>query len=273
MPRVHIDDDLELYYEQHGSTDLPALILIRGTGADGTRWMPQVEAYQNDFRCIIFDNRGVGKSDKPSGPYTVGEMAADTLALMDALEIERAHLSGSSLGGAIALHMACEWPDRVSSLQLHSSWLATRGYTEYSLGLLNRFLDVGGVDFYYEAALPLLFSPSFMSRDPERLFEILAHMKGNPASHEGLSAQLAANMSHDLADRARSVQVPTLVTVGELDYLLPVAASEELADAIPGAEIVVFPGGPHLVTMESPDAFNQVTHDWLRKVKAASLDA
>jgi pimeloyl-ACP methyl ester carboxylesterase len=60
--------------------------------------------------------------------------------------------------------------------------------------------------------------------------------------------------------------VPTLVTVGELDYLLPVAASQELADAIPGAELIVFPGGPHLVTMESPDEFNKVTLDWLRQL-------
>lgn len=266
MPRIRISDDLHLHYEQFGALDAPAVVLIRGTGADGTRWMPQVEAYRDEFRVVIFDNRGVGKSDTPPGPYTVADMALDTVRLLDALDIERSHLSGSSLGGAIALHIAIEQPERVLSLQMHSSWLTTRGYTEFSLGLLKRFLEVGGTDFYYEAALPLLFSPSFMSRDYERLTGILAHMKANSATPEGLMAQLGANLTHDLSGKAGSVAIPTLITVGELDYLLPVAASEELAAAITGSELVVFKGGPHLVTMESPDEFNEVTLDWLRRV-------
>jgi pimeloyl-ACP methyl ester carboxylesterase len=266
MPHAAIGDGVRLYYEDFGSPSAPPIILIRGTGADGTRWMPQVEAYRDEFRVVIFDNRGVGRSDTPPGPYTVAQMAGDTLALMDHLGLGRAHLSGSSLGGAIALHIACHHPDRVLSLQMHSSWLATHGYTGFSLGLLKRFLEVGGVDFYYEAALPLLFSPAFMSGDFERLMSILQHMKANSASLEGLAGQIDANLSYDLRAEAPSVRVPTLVTVGELDYLLPVAASQELVDAIPGAELVVFPGGPHLVTMESPDEFNKVTLDWLRQV-------
>jgi 3-oxoadipate enol-lactonase len=95
---------------------------------------------------------------------------------------------------------------------------------------------------------------------------VLAHMKAHPATYEGLLGQLQANLTHDVSARAGEITVPTLVTVGELDYLLPVAASEELQQAIPNAELVVFPGGPHLVTMETPDRFNDVTLTWLRKV-------
>ena len=151
-------------------------------------------------------------------------------------------------------------------MQLHSSWLATAGYTAFSLGLLKQFLVVGGVEFYYEAALPLLFSPAFMSRQHERLMGILEHMKAHSATYDGLLGQLEANLSHDLRARAGEITAPTLVTVGELDYLLPVAASEELQRAIPDAELVVFAGGPHLVTMETPDRFNELTLNWLRKV-------
>jgi pimeloyl-ACP methyl ester carboxylesterase len=271
MPHATIGDGVRLHYEDFGSPAAPAIVLIRGTGADGTRWMPQVEAYRDEFRVVIFDNRGVGRSDTPPGPYTVAQMADDTLALMDHLDVERAHLSGSSLGGAIALHIACHHPDRVVSLQMHSSWLATHGYTSFSLGLLKRFLEVGGTEFYYEAALPLLFSPAFMSGDYERLMSILHHMKTNSASLEGLAGQIEANLTHDLRAEAPSVRVPTLVTVGELDYLLPVAASQEIAAAIPGAELIVFAGGPHLVTMESPDEFNKVTLDWLRQLKGTNI--
>ena len=266
MPRARLTDGLELNYELFGDADAPVVVLVRGTGADGTRWMPQVEAYRNDFRVLIFDNRGVGGSDTPPAPYTVADMANDTVALLDILGIDRCHLSGSSLGGAICAHIAIEHPQRVRSLQMHSSWLVTRGYTAYSLGLLHSFLVTGGVDFYYDAALPLLFSPQFMSREHERLMGVLAHMKAHPATYEGLLGQLQANLTHDLSERAAEIVAPTLVTVGELDYLLPVAASEELQRAIPNAELVVFPGGPHLVTMETPERFNDVTLTWLRKV-------
>jgi aminoacrylate hydrolase len=214
---------------------------------------------------VIFDNRGVGQSDTPPPPYTVSEMASDTLMLLDRLEIAQCHLSGSSLGGAIALDVALNHPQRVRSLQLHSSWLATDQYTRFSLGLLKRFLELGGTEFYYEATLPLLFSPAFMSGSFDQLLDILSHMRANPATYEGLSGQIDANLTHDLRHRAGEITAPTLITVGELDYLLPVSASEELHQAIAGSELIVFPGAPHLVTLENPTSFNRVTLDWMLK--------
>jgi 3-oxoadipate enol-lactonase len=257
-------DDANIYYECHGEGDGPPVLFIRGTGADGTRWMPQVEAYQDEVPCVIFDGRGVGKSDSTPPPYTVAQMAGDTIALMDHLGLETAHISGSSLGGAIGLHMAVHAPERVKTLQLHSSWLATRGFSAYSIGLLKKILLAGGTDFYYEATLPLLFSPTYMQDNFDGLMKVLAHMQANPATEDGLLGQIEANLSYDLSAEVSRVDVPTLVTVGELDYILPVSCSRELHDAISGSELIVFPGCGHLVTMESPDAFNRATLDWLR---------
>lgn len=257
-------DDADIYYECHGDGDGPPVLFIRGTGADGTRWMPQVEAYRAEVPCVIFDGRGAGKSDTTPPPYTVGQMADDTIALMDHLGLASAHLSGSSLGGAIGLHIAVHAPERVETLQLHSSWLATRGFSEFSIGLLKKILLAGGTDFYYEATLPLLFSPTYMMDNFEGLMKILAHMQANPATEDGLLGQIEANLSYDLSAEASRVDVPTLITVGELDYILPVSCSRELHEAIPGSELVVFPGCGHLVTMEDPEAFNQTTLDWLR---------
>lgn len=96
-------NDADIYYEQHGEGDGPPVLFIRGTGADGTRWMPQVEVYQADVPCVIFDGRGVGKSDTTPPPYTVEQIAGDTIALMDHIGLTSAHISGSSLGGAIGL--------------------------------------------------------------------------------------------------------------------------------------------------------------------------
>ena len=256
--------DARIYFEQHGEGSGPPLVLIRGTGADGTRWMPQVTAYSPDVPCVIFDGRGVGRSDTTAAPYTVEQMAEDTLAVMDHTGIDAAHVSGSSLGGAIGLHLAVHAPDRVLTLQLHSSWLATRGFSAYSLGLLKKFLVTGGTDFYYEATLPLLFSSAYMMNNFDDLMKILAHMQAHSATKEGLLGQIEANLSYDLSAEAGRVKVPTLITVGDLDYVLPVSCSRELHAAIAGSELVVFPGCGHLVTMENSEDFNRITLDWLR---------
>lgn len=256
--------DADIYYEQHGDLAGPPLLLIRGTGADGTRWMPQVEAYRSEVDCVIFDGRGVGRSHTTPPPYTVESMAADALAVLDDVGVQAAHVSGSSLGGAIGLHLAVHASERVLSLQLHSSWLATRGFAAYSLGLLKRFLLIGGTDFYYEATLPLLFSPTYMADNFDDLMQVLGHMQANSASQDGLLGQIEANLSHDLSGEVGRVRAPTLITVGQLDYVLPPLYSEELHGSIDGSELIVFPGGGHLVTLENADEFNRVTLDWLR---------
>lgn len=263
MPQAR-SNDADIYYEQHGEGEGTPALFIRGTGADGSRWMPQVEAYKAEVPCVIFDGRGVGKSDTTPPPYTVEQMAGDAIAVMDHIGISSAHVSGSSLGGAIGLHLAVHSPERVATLQLHSSWLATRGFSEYSLGLLKKILLAGGTDFYYEATLPLLFSPTYMMDNFDDLMKILAHMQANPATEDGLRGQIEANLSYDLSAEASRVDVPTLITVGELDYILPVACSKELHEAIAGSELIVFPGCGHLVTMENSADFNRATLDWLR---------
>lgn len=265
MATITTASGVVLAFEEFGSRAAPAVVFIRGTGASGNRWMPQVDAYKGRYRCVIFDNRGAGASSTPPPPYTVDQMANDTVDLMDHLEIDSAHISGSSLGGAIALRIAAQHPDRANTLQLHSSWLVTNGYAGYSLKLLKTFLKTGGVDFYYEATIPLLFSPGFLTTRFDQVPGILEGMRKTAASLDGLLGQVEANLTHDGRTDAAALTVPTLVTVGGLDLLLPVAESLRLHEAIAGSDFHVFPDGGHLVTMESPEEFNTVTLDWLDK--------
>ncbi|MHB1067831.1 MAG: alpha/beta fold hydrolase [Candidatus Nanopelagicales bacterium] len=263
MATMTTNSGVSLAFEEFGDPSAPPVIFIRGTGAAGNRWMPQVEAYKDRYRCVIFDSRGAGASSAPLPPYTVQLMADDTVDLMDHLGIESAHLSGSSLGGAIALRLAAQHPERAMTLQLHSSWLVTDGYAEYSLNLLKTLLLTGGVDFYYEATIPLLFSPHFLGTKFDQIAGILDGMKRAAAPLDGLLGQVEANLTHDGRDDAAAVRLPTLITVGELDLLLPVSESQRLHDAIAGSEFHVFPGGGHLATMESAPDFNRLTLDWL----------
>lgn len=264
MSRQSLPTGVSLYYEWHGQDDgqLP-VIFIRGTGAAGNRWMPQVEAYGPDRRCLIFDNRGSGRSDSPEGPYSVTQMADDTVALLDVVGVDRAHISGLSLGGAIAQDIAIRFPERVATLQLHGTWGRTHGYVRMYLSFLKRMLEVGKTDMYYEGALLYLFSPDHITEHYEEVMAVLASMKEHAASPVGLLGQLEANLTHDLSDRLAEIEAPTLITVGELDMCIPPYFSRELHKAIPGSELVVFEGGSHLFGLQDPATFNQVTLDWL----------
>jgi aminoacrylate hydrolase len=264
MSVMRVATGVDLYYEWHGeAVDGPPVVFIRGTGADSSRWLPQAEAYRDRYRCLLFDNRGSGKSSAPPGPYSVAMMAADTIALMDELGIETAHLSGLSLGGAIAQHIAVYHPERVATLQLHGTWVKTGGYAAVYLGLLKRFLETGGLDLYYEGAILYLFPPQFFIDNYDRVQVILTSMKEHSSPAEGLLGQLEANLTHDLHDEVGSITAPTLITVGELDMCIPVHYSRELHQLISGSELEIFPGGSHLFGVQDPETFNRVTLGWL----------
>jgi pimeloyl-ACP methyl ester carboxylesterase len=241
------------------------VVFIRGTGAVGARWAPQVEAYKEEYDCIIFDNRGVGGTDVTPAPYTVAGMAADTLALLDALDLERVHLSGGSLGGAIAQRIAIDHPERLLSLQLHGTWARTAGWSKVVLSLFERFLAHGGINFYYEATIPFLLSPQYVDRNYDQVMRTVKQMQAHAADSEGLRGQLAANLSHDILAELHAITVPTLITVGEWDVCFPPSYAQELHHQIRGSELVIFPAGGHLQGMQNPAEFNTVTLDFLRR--------
>ena len=270
MPTQAVATGVDLYYEWHGEErDGLPVVFIRGTGATGSRWMPQVEEYIDTYRCLIFDNRGSGQSDSPSGPYTVAEMTDDALGLMDELGIGEAHISGLSLGGAIALDMAIRVPERVATLQLHGTWGRTHGYAKMYLGFLKTMLESGDTDLYYEGALLYLFPPDYATENYDTLMGILEGMKAHASDPAGLLGQLEANLTHDVSNHLSEITAPTLITVGELDMCIPPYFSRELHDAIPGSELIVFDGGSHLFGIQDPATFNAATLEWLDRHVAA----
>ncbi|HTW99171.1 MAG TPA: alpha/beta hydrolase [Acidimicrobiales bacterium] len=265
MPRQQLDTGVSLYYEWHGPDAGVPVVFIRGTGADSSRWMPQVRDYSQHYRCLIFDNRGCGKSGTTAGQYTVASMAEDTLALLGSLGVDRAHIVGLSLGGAIAQHLAVERPELVATLQLHGTWGKTDGYAERYFALAAQLLDAGGMSLYYSTTIMFLFPPDFFTEQPEAAARILADMEENASPIEGMRGQLHANRTHDCLERLNEIAVPTLITVGELDMCLPPSYSRQLHERIPSSELVVFPGGSHLFGLQDPATFNRVTLGWLEK--------
>lgn len=263
MPSLSVRTGIKIHYERVGKG--PPLILIMGTGLDHSCWAPQIDAYQEFFECISFDNRGTGKTQGLKGLFTTRLMAEDTMALMDGLGIKEAHFSGLSLGSCVAQEIALMRPDCVQTLQLHGTWGRAHGYAARKFKAQIRLLEELDLRSFYEINVLWFITPEYMDLYSDRVdAQIEAIMRAAP-SPEMLKKQYRADLNHDALDRLHEVRVPTLVTVGSFDVALPPLYAREVSEAIPGSELFVFEGGGHLHNLEHPDEFNRVTLDFLRR--------
>jgi 3-oxoadipate enol-lactonase len=246
-------------------------VLIAGFGADHLSWGFQHAALSGRYRVIAFDNRGSGRSASPEGPRTTRLMAADTLALMDRLGIESAHVLGASLGGMIAQEVALAEPGRVRSLQLYGT--AARP-DRYLLALLENLRAVRagiGREGALRAMALWLFGVTTFNERPEFVDMLLyaAGSQANPQADTAFARQGDAVMTHDALDRLSDITCPTLVGGGEEDLLTPLRLSREIVRAIPHAELRTVSRAGHAVFWEQPAEFNALCLEFLAKVEAA----
>jgi len=264
-------DGTRLHYEVFGARRGEPLLLIQGLGADSRGWLRQRRAFGGRYRCIAFDNRGAGKSDHPAGPYDLEVMAADALAVLDAAGVRRAHLVGASMGGILAQILAVRHPERVRSLVLACT--ACRHH-EWRRELLEEWATVAadeGMGTFARHAVRWLIGPRSLRRfwPAVGLVGPLA-MTGSP---DAFVAQVRAilDMDDDLRAELGGIAVPTLVLVGSQDILTPMGDSEELAEEIPGAELVVVRGAAHGFMLEHGATFNRSVLDFLARSASAPV--
>ena len=270
---------LDLYYEEHGSG--PPLLLLMGLAADSTAWMFQLPAFERQYRTIVMDNRGVGRSAKPPGPYTIHEMADDSAGLLDVLDIRRAHVVGVSMGGMIAQELALRHPERVRSLVLACTFpepdadverqrrfsLQQFGGSVTSNGEMR--VDLKAVDpmQFVQVMLPTVFNPEFIAAELPKLIQVFSGALQYGFSLEAILGQIQAVMTHRATDRLHQITAPTLVITGDADRLVPPANSDVLAKLVPGARLVKVPGGSHGFNFETPEVFNRAVLDFLASVR------
>lgn len=265
MPHITVESGTKLYYERIGSG--APLLLIMGTGLNHSVWDAQVEAYKGEFECIVFDNPGTGKSGRSSERLTVESMARDTVGLLEALGIKRAHVSGLSLGSCIAQELTLMRPDLVESLQLHGTWARTDGYAARKFRAQIRLLEQMDLRDFYEINVLWFITPEYFDLYPEKVELHTAAIVAAAPARESLIEQYRANLEHDTLARLPQITISTLVTVGSFDVAVPPLYSREVADAIPDTVLVVFDGGGHLHNVEQPEEFNRVTLDFLRRAR------
>ena len=254
---------INIYYQVRGTGD--PLVLLMGFGADGDVWEKHVAEYEKHFQCIILDNRGVGKSDQPLGPYTTSMMASDTIAVMDHLEIEEARVAGISMGGAIAQELTLNHPARVKTLVLISTWPRFNNYAKTVYENLKSIRVTSKPDVFMELLQLWIFAPPFYEDNLADLQEGQAAAANNtsPQTAYGFNGQLDACIHHDSVSRLNQIKVPTLITIGLMDIFTPPAFSKILHEGIVGSQLVEFPTGGHVHHWEDLERFNELTTQFL----------
>jgi pimeloyl-ACP methyl ester carboxylesterase len=240
----------------------PAVLLIQGTGVHGDGWDPQVEALASHYRCLTFDNRGMGRSQPIGAPLSVPQMADDARALMDAVGWISAHVVGHSLGGPIALELALSSPARVRSLSLLCTFARGRDVTRPTawmiwVGLRTRI----GTRRQRRAAFLEMVMPARMLAETGRdsLADRLAPLFGHDLADQPpvVMKQLAAMKAYDATPRLNELAaIPTLVVSATHDRIAPPGLGRALAAGIPRARYVEIPDAAHGVTLHSPERIN-----------------
>lgn len=263
MPRVRAADGTRLHYDVYGRRDGEPLLLLQGLGADSRGWLAQRPALARRFRCIAVDNRGVGGSDAPPGPYDLEVMAADALAVLDELAIDSAHVMGASMGGVLAQILAVRHPGRVRSLVLACTACS---HHPWRRELLEHWADLargGDRRALVDEATRWLVGPRsrFRLRPIVNLVGPVAFSVPSHAFVAQVEAILA--LDDDVRFELPSIDAPTLVIVGSQDVLTPVGDSDELVSLIAGAELEVVRGGAHGFMIEHAAAFNRAVVGFL----------
>ena len=245
---------MKIAWERHGSG--PPLLLIHGLGYARWGWEPVVEPLARSFDVLLFDNRGIGESDAPPGPYTAAQLASDAVQVLDEADVERAHVLGTSLGGMVAQELALAQPGRVDKLVLACT--TPGGARAYPMPERTvRLLTSGATlrDFVENALHP-------DGRD-ELVERILEHRLATAQAPEAWAAQAAAGAGFDAYERVGSIAAPTLVLHGDGDVVVDPRNAELLAGLLPHASVELFPGTGHLFFWQQPDRFARLVAEFL----------
>lgn len=265
MPKVNVND-LTMNYDQQGSGE--PLILIPYLAADHACYAFQVAEYAKHFTCISIDPRGVGETDKPEGEYSTELFADDVSAFMQALGVDRAHISGLSLGAATGMWLAVKYPQRVKSLSLHSGWAKTDPFLKTVVeGLQVMAQGLGSVtEMVILGIFPWCLTPQLYAEKPDTIESLAAFVRSRPAQPlDAFMRQSNAVITHDVERHLGKITAPVQITFGRNDVVTSTRFADRMQAAIQRAELVLFDGCAHAPIYERVEEFNEKTLEFLRR--------
>lgn len=257
----------KIHYVEEGKG--PAVVFAHGFVMDHTMYAAQFEELPDTYRCLAWDMRGHGRSECPAGPWTMQDLVTDLIAFIEGVNARPCHLVGMSIGGMIAVRLAIQREDLVRSLVLIDTSadaepedvaLVYRGFQEQIV------TNDGLPDELAEGTLPIFYGPAYMEANPEALKFHVEREQDMPTTAlvQGLEALLGRD---SVVDRLGEIRVPTLVIHGEVDQAIGIERAEELADGIPGAELIRVPDAGHTTPLEAPDVVNEALGGFFARVK------
>jgi 3-oxoadipate enol-lactonase len=252
---------IQINYTVEGSG--PWVVMSHSLACSLEMWDPQIEALAGDYRVLRFDARGHGQSDAPAGAYTLEQLADDVHGLLQALEVERPHFVGLSMGGMIGMTYALKHPGRFRSLVLCDT--SSRLGPEVQPVWDDRIKTATGMGMepLVEPTLKRWFTEAMLAKRPPVLDEVAAMIRATPAL--GYAGCCHAIPRINVTARLKEIGCPIQIIVGEQDAGTPVAMSREIHDAAPGSELVIIPNASHLSNLEQPEAFNRALGEFLAR--------
>ncbi len=262
-----VANGIDVYYERSGpAADAPAggahrLLFFNGSGATLATTGILIKPFTARFDVVAFDQRGMGQTSIPRGPYTMADYAADAAALLDHLGWDSCRVVGVSFGGMVAQEFAVTFPERVERLALSCTSPGGALGASYPLHELSVLDDATRAARLVEI-IDTRFTPEWLAAHPDQrtLADFVAARRDGDKSAEvtrGEAEQLGARRGHDVGDRLRRISCPTLVAAGRYDGIAPVANSEAIAARVPAAELRVYEGG-HMFFVQDPTAMPEI---------------
>jgi 3-oxoadipate enol-lactonase len=254
--------DIDVNYEVQGEGET-TLVLVSGLADDLHLWDLQMETFlAAGLRVVRYDNRGIGATSAPAGPYTTAQFADDLKALVDHLGIGRFHLAGISMGGMIAQEYALAHGEDLESVVLACTYAAPGPFCSRMYTLWSEMAPVMGVATIMRDVALWGFTPEFFESGGEALTEVETAMRFLDQSVPAYLAQLESIRTHDTTARLGSLSTRTLVLAGETDILIPVALSRRLHEGLPNSSFTLVPGG-HCCLWEEPEPFARAIADFV----------
>ena len=257
---------ITINYEQQGTGE--PLVLIPYLAADHACYAFQVADYAKHFTCISVDPRGAGETDKPDGTFSMELFADDVAAFMQAIGVERAHVSGLSLGAATGLWLAGKYPQRVKSLSLHSCWPKTDAFLKTVVeGWQSTAKGLNSVqEMVIQGILPWCFTPDFYSSKPDFMDQVVAFVRSRPKQPlDAFMRQSNAVIAHDAVAQLAHITAPTQITFGRHDQVTSLRFADALTHGIKSNELFVFETCAHAPIYQSTAEFNEKTLGFLNR--------
>jgi pimeloyl-ACP methyl ester carboxylesterase len=264
MPKVKANN-ITMSYDQQGSGE--PLLLLPFLSADHACYAFQVGEYSKHFTCFSLDLRGTGETDKPDGAYSTEHLADDAAAFLQAIGVNKAHIAGLSLGGAIGLWLAAKYPDKVQSLSVHSGWPKTDPFVKVVIEgfqILAKSLQ-SVPEMTIRAIFPWCFTPELYAAKPEYIQSLADFVRSRP--EQPLSSflqQSNAVLNHDVYAELERITAPTQITFGRTDQVTSTRFADQMMGKIRNSELLVFEGCAHAPIYEKVEEFNHRTVQFLR---------